>query len=230
MSLRSRSRVRSSRLNSSSCVARSFGIGEIRRFVFHVRDGAIDFFHEIALPAVQDVPEVLELLLVHVRLATLGDVRLNIARAGEQAAGVVVAVVVGGGGARAGGKAGLRGRHAGRGHDDAFGWRCFANRLCNRRGAGAGAGFAAGAGAALGTGFAAAGALAGAGFAGALAATGLAAGFFAVNFGFSTFLGLAGFAAARLVGIVCRSRPGSRRGAGLQDAGLYRPTFLCTAA
>jgi hypothetical protein len=73
-----------------------------------------------------------------------------------------------------------------------------------------GAGFAAGAGEAFDEGFA--GALAGAGFAEALAATGLAAGFFAVNLCFSTFFGLAGFAAARLVGIVCRSRPGSKGG------------------
>jgi hypothetical protein len=93
----------------------------------------------------------------------------------------------------------------------------------------AGAGFATGIGVTFGEGFTMAGALAGAGFTEALAATGLAAGFFAVNFGFSAFFGLAGFAAARLVGIVCRSRPLSRRGAGLQDAGLYRPTFVCTA-
>jgi hypothetical protein len=45
-----------------------------------------------------------------------------------------------------------------------------------------------------------------------LATTALAAGFFAVNLGFSAFFGLAGFAAARLVGIVGRSRPESRRG------------------
>src|SRR4051812_2050882 len=49
--------------------------------------------------------------------------------------------------------------------------------------------------------------LAAAGFAALFtAATGFVAGFFAVNLGFSTFFGLAGFAAARLVGIVCRSR------------------------
>ena len=73
-----------------------------------------------------------------------------------------------------------------------------------------GAGFATGAGA--GTGFgaglaAATGAFTGAGFAEDLATTGLAAGFFAVNLGFSALLGFAGFAAARLVGIVGRSRP-----------------------
>jgi hypothetical protein len=67
---------------------------------------------------------------------------------------------------------------------------------------------AAGAGAGFDAGFAAAtGALTGAGFEEVLAATGLAAGFFAVNLGFSALLGFAGFAAARLVGIVGRSRP-----------------------
>src|SRR5690242_5510327 len=61
--------------------------------------------------------------------------------------------------------------------------------------AGAGAGFAAGLAAATG-------AFTGAGLAEDLATTALAAGFFAVNLGFSAFFGLAGFAAARLVGIV----------------------------
>ena len=88
ISLRSRSRVRSSRLNSSSCVARSFGIREVGRFVLHVRDGAVDFFHEVALPALEDLAEVRELLLVHVRLTTLGDVRRYIAGAREQTAGL----------------------------------------------------------------------------------------------------------------------------------------------
>jgi hypothetical protein len=50
-------------------------------------------------------------------------------------------------------------------------------------------------------GFAATEALAGAGFATGLAATVFAAGFFAVNFGFSAFFGLAGLVAARLVGM-----------------------------
>jgi hypothetical protein len=67
-------------------------------------------------------------------------------------------------------------------------------------GAGAGTGFGAGLAAATG-------AFTGAGFAEDLATTGLAAGFFAVNLGFSALLGFAGFAAARLVGIVGRSRP-----------------------
>src|SRR3954463_13030521 len=83
-------------------------------------------------------------------------------------------------------------------------------------------------------GFAAAVALTGvaglpaAGFAVLFTATGFVAGFFSVNFGFSTFFGFAGFAAARLVGIVGRSRP-RHGGAGLQDAGLYRRVFACTA-
>jgi hypothetical protein len=85
-----------------------------------------------------------------------------------------------------------------------------------------------GAGVTFATGFAAG--LAATGFAIGLAAADLAAGFFAVNLGFSGFFGLAGFAAARLVGIVRRSRPGSGKGAGLQDAGLYRRVFACTAA
>jgi hypothetical protein len=68
------------------------------------------------------------------------------------------------------------------------------------------------------------------GFAGIFAATDFVAGFFAVNFGFSAFFGFADFAAARLVGIVDSSRPGSETGAGLQDAGLYRRVFACTAA
>src|SRR5688572_27493264 len=76
------------------------------------------------------------------------------------------------------------------------------------------AGFAtgAGAGAGFGAGLAATGAFTGAGLAEDLAATGLAAGFFAVNLGFSALLGFAGFAAARLVGIVGRSRPFFGRG------------------
>jgi hypothetical protein len=52
------------------------------RFVFHMRDGAVDFFHEVALPAVQNVSEVIELNRVHVLLATLGDVRSYISGAG----------------------------------------------------------------------------------------------------------------------------------------------------
>ena len=138
-----------------------------------------------------------------------------------------------GGGARRGSDASRR-RDAIRGHDDALGrWR-LADGLGNGRGAGgwlgAGAGFTA---TRLSPGarrLGAAGALVAAGFAAVLAATGFVAGFFAVNLGFSAFFGLAGFAAARLVGIVCRSRPESRRGAGLQDAGLYRRVFACTVA
>src|SRR5215469_1323111 len=64
------------------------GVGEVRGLVLHVRDGAIDFLHEVTLPGVEDAAEVLELLLAHVQLAALDDVRLNVARAGEQAPGV----------------------------------------------------------------------------------------------------------------------------------------------
>jgi hypothetical protein len=45
-----------------------------------------------------------------------------------------------------------------------------------------------------------------------LAATVFVAGFFAVNFGFSTFFGFADFAAARLVGIGVAPDPYSVRG------------------
>src|SRR5690349_1988793 len=94
----------------------------------------------------------------------------------------------------------------------------------------AAAGFAAGlAGGARGL-AAAAGVFGAAGFAAVLAATGFVAGFFAVNLGFSTFFGLAGFAAARLVGMSVSLQARSGRGAGLQDAGLYRRVLGCTAA
>src|SRR5262249_4521970 len=96
------------------------GIGEIRRLVLHVRDRAIDLHHQIALPAVENVAEVLELLLAHVQLAALDDVRLYVARAGEQATGLdaFVVVAVGGrrnaGGVQCGGRR-TRGRLVGRG-------------------------------------------------------------------------------------------------------------------
>src|SRR4051812_39657648 len=86
-------------------------IREVRRFVFHVRDGAVHFFHEVALPAVQDVPEVVELDRIHVLLAAFGDVRRYVSRACEQAAGIVVITLVWLGSAHAGGDAGLT-RHA----------------------------------------------------------------------------------------------------------------------
>src|SRR5688572_15540270 len=69
-------------------------------------------------------------------------------------------------------------------------------------------------------GLAAAEAFTGAGFAAGLAATVFAAGFFAVNLGFSTFFALAGFAAARLVGMCCRSRPGSGKGGRFAGRGI----------
>src|SRR5689334_17733879 len=90
----------------------------------------------------------------------------------------------------------------------------------------AGASLAAGAGVLTGleaglaatAGLVAAAVLAGAALAVGLAATVFAAGFFAVNLGFSTFFGLAGFAAARLVGMFRRSKARIRKGARLQDA------------
>jgi hypothetical protein len=94
----------------------------------------------------------------------------------------------------------------------------------------AGAGVAAAAGfAEEAADFAAALAFAAAGLAGDFGAADFAAGFFAVNLGFSTFFAFAGFETARFVGILCRSRPLSGKGAGLQDAGLYRRLFASTA-
>src|SRR4029077_1544097 len=61
------------------------GVGEVCRLVLHVRDRTIHFHHEVALPAVEYQAEVLELLLAHVLFAALGDVRLYVARTGEQA-------------------------------------------------------------------------------------------------------------------------------------------------
>src|SRR5580704_10360767 len=61
-------------------------IREIRGLILHVGDGAIHLFHEIALPAHEDLAEVLELLLAHVRFAALRNVRLYVAWACEEAA------------------------------------------------------------------------------------------------------------------------------------------------
>src|SRR5205814_1328720 len=47
------------------------GIGEVSRLVLHVRDRTIHLHHEVALPAVENQPEVLELLLAHVLFAAL---------------------------------------------------------------------------------------------------------------------------------------------------------------
>src|SRR5689334_11270233 len=106
-------------------------VREVSRLVLHVRHGAVDFFHEVALPAVEDVAEVLELLLVHVRLATLGDVRRYIARAGEQAAGFdsLVAFFAAGRRAHARAHRALRMRHGGGGHDVALRRRALADGL-----------------------------------------------------------------------------------------------------
>src|SRR5690606_37024804 len=74
-------------------------IREIGRFVLHVRDGAVDLEHQVALPAEQDGAEMLQLLLAHVLLAALDDVRLYIARTGQQRVAdlCVVACVIGAG-------------------------------------------------------------------------------------------------------------------------------------
>src|SRR5690606_32270442 len=64
-------------------------IGEVRGLILHVGDGAIDFHHQIVLPAEQDLTEVIELGLAHVLLAATRDIRLHIARAGKDIATVV---------------------------------------------------------------------------------------------------------------------------------------------
>src|SRR5690348_3798992 len=76
------------------------GVGEVGRLVLHVRDRAVDLDHQIALPAIEDVAEVLELFLAHVLLAALDDVGLNVARACQQASGLRAFDFVGIGGGR----------------------------------------------------------------------------------------------------------------------------------
>ncbi len=60
-----------------------------------MRDRAVDFDHQIALPAIEDVAEVLELFLVHVQLAALGDIRLYVAGTCQEASGLQGVAVVG---------------------------------------------------------------------------------------------------------------------------------------
>src|ERR1700676_1691465 len=69
----------------SSMRLKPSSILEVPRLILHVRDRAVDLDHEVALPAVENTAEVLELLLAHVQLAALDDVRLYVARTGEQA-------------------------------------------------------------------------------------------------------------------------------------------------
>jgi hypothetical protein len=69
-------------------------VGEVRGLVLHVGDGAIHLHHQVALPAVEDGAEVLELLLAHVLFAALDDVRLYVARPGEQAARLQTLAVI----------------------------------------------------------------------------------------------------------------------------------------
>ena len=59
-------------------------IREVRCLVLHMQHGAVYLLHQIALPGIEDLAEVLELLLVHVLLATPRNVRLYIPRAGKQ--------------------------------------------------------------------------------------------------------------------------------------------------
>src|SRR6185295_7041842 len=113
-------------------------VREVSRLVLHVRHGAVDFFHEVALPSVEDVAEVIELHIVHVRLTTLGDVRRYIARTGEQAAGFdsLVTVFVGRR-THARTHRALRVRYGGGSHDVAFRRRALARGLGNGRRTGA---------------------------------------------------------------------------------------------
>ncbi len=73
------------------------GIGKVRCLIFHMRDSAVDFDHQVPLPAIQNVAKVLRLLLAHVLFAALDDVRLNVARTRKQASRLdaVVFIVVG---------------------------------------------------------------------------------------------------------------------------------------
>src|SRR5258706_15167967 len=61
------------------------GVGKVGGFILHMSDSAIDFHHQVALQAQQDLLEMTQLLLAHVLLAALGDVRLDVAWAGQQA-------------------------------------------------------------------------------------------------------------------------------------------------
>src|SRR5690606_29227498 len=92
-------------------------IREVGRFVLHVRDGAVDLEHQVALPAEQDGAEVLQLLLAHVLLAALDDVRLYIARTRQQRVAdlCVVARVIGAG--------------AGYGRERLVGWHSYGGIL-----------------------------------------------------------------------------------------------------
>jgi len=58
-----------------------------------------------------------------------------------------------------------------------------------------------------------------------LAATGFVAGFFAVNLGFSAFFGLAGFAAARLVGISVSLQARIQKGGRFAGRGIIPASF-----
>src|SRR3569832_1649692 len=60
------------------------GVGEVRGLVLHVMHGAVDFLHQLALPGVQDGAKVLDLLFIHVLLALLDGIGLEVLEGGEQ--------------------------------------------------------------------------------------------------------------------------------------------------
>ncbi len=70
ISLRSRSRVRSSRLNSLRGRSGKFPAS-------HVVDRSVHFFHQLLFPSHEDLPEVFQLVLVHVLLALFRLVRFE---------------------------------------------------------------------------------------------------------------------------------------------------------
>src|SRR5690606_1990366 len=58
------------------------GIGKVGSFIFHVRNGAIDFFHQFGFPLTQDLAEMILLPVAHVLLALLRLVRLEVFKRG----------------------------------------------------------------------------------------------------------------------------------------------------
>src|SRR3569832_1615854 len=60
------------------------GVGKVRGLVLHVMHGAVDFLHQLAFPGVQDGAKVLDLLFIHVLLALLDGIGLEVLEGGEQ--------------------------------------------------------------------------------------------------------------------------------------------------
>ena len=136
INLRSRSRVRSSRLNSSSCVARSFGSGKLAASSFMcetVRSTSSMRSRFQPFRMFLKCSSCTAFMYCSPRLAMYGVTFRG--PASRLPASVVVTFSVGRIGASAGGEAALRRRHAGGGHHDAFGRRRLANRLCHGSGA-----------------------------------------------------------------------------------------------